>query len=60
MRIIYSALIAATLIGSTLALGGCAAYDDGYGYSSVSVGVSAGDGYYYRPHHYWRHRGYYY
>ena len=36
MRIIYSALVAATVIGSTLALGACAAYDDGYG-SSVSV-----------------------
>jgi hypothetical protein len=66
MRILYSALITATLIGSTFALGGCAAYDDD-GYSSVSVGVSSyGDGYYrsygngYYPRHYWRHRGYYY
>ena len=56
MRLVYSALIAATLIGSTLALGGCAAYDDGYG-SSVSVGVGYDDGYY-RPHRYW-HDGYY-
>jgi hypothetical protein len=59
MRIIYSALVAATVIGSTLALGACAAYDDGYG-SSVSVGVGYDDGYYYHhPRHHWR-RGYYY
>ena len=58
MRIIYSALVAATLIGSTLALGGCAVYDDGYR-GGVSVGVYDDGGYYYHPHHYWRH-GYYY
>jgi len=57
MRIIHAALIAATVIGSTFALGACSTYDDGY--TSMSFGVSTyDDGYYYRPHHYWRHRYY--
>ena len=64
MRIIYSLLVAATLIGSMLGLGACAVYDDDGYRSGVSVGVGYDDGYYH-PHHYWRdgygyyHRGYY-
>ncbi len=48
MKLIKSSVILAGLISVASALSACSTYDDGYrrGYSSVSVGVWTGPGYY--------------
>lgn len=47
MKFIKTGVVVAALLGTAGALGACSTYDDGYGYSSVSVGVSSGPGYHY-------------
>jgi hypothetical protein len=55
MKIIKTSVAAVALVTTVLAVSACAdGYSDGYGYSSMSVGVTSTDGY--RDDRYYRGR----